>query len=210
MEKWMIWLLIMLVSFVGSCGNMLWKIASNNIGQVSWKELLNVQWNLKTLDDFVVTMDSDNTHDPKYVLDMLTAAEHADVVVGSRYVDGGAQLNVPLHRVILSRTVNLLIEKLFGLRLKDATSGFRCFRASFLKRLRNVFRDAIIESSGFTASLELLLKAVASGGVVDEVPIFLDYGKKGGVSKMRLFSTVVGYLSLVFRYRVLNGLKRYG
>ena len=49
MEKWMIWLLIMLVSFVGSCGNMLWKIASNNIGQVSWKELLNVQWNLKTL-----------------------------------------------------------------------------------------------------------------------------------------------------------------
>ena len=161
-------------------------------------------------DDFVVTMDSDNTHDPKHVLDMLIAAEHADVVVGSRYVDGGAQLNVPLHRVILSRTVNLLIEKLFRLRLKDATSGFRCFRASFLKRLRNVFRDAIIESSGFTASLELLLKAVASGGVVDEVPIFLDYGKKGGVSKMRLFSTVVGYLSLVFRYRVLNGLKRYG
>lgn len=49
MEKWMIWLLIMLVSFVGSCGNILWKIASNNIGQVSWKELLNVQWNLKTL-----------------------------------------------------------------------------------------------------------------------------------------------------------------
>ena len=49
MEKWMIWLLIMLVSFVGSCGNILWKIASNHIGQVSWKELLNVQWNLKTL-----------------------------------------------------------------------------------------------------------------------------------------------------------------
>jgi hypothetical protein len=49
MEKWMIWLLITMVSLVGSCGNILWKIASNHIGQVSWKELLNVQWNLKTL-----------------------------------------------------------------------------------------------------------------------------------------------------------------
>jgi dolichol-phosphate mannosyltransferase len=161
-------------------------------------------------DDFVVTMDSDNTHDPKYVLDMLTAAENADVVVGSRYAEGGAQLNVPLHRVILSRTVNFLIEKLFRLHLKDATSGFRCFRASFLKRLRNVFRDNIIESSGFTAPLELLLKAVASGGIIDEVPISLDYGKKGGVSKMHLFSTVFGYLALLFRYKILNGLKRLG
>jgi len=49
MEKWIIWILITLVSLVGSCGNILWKIASNHIGQVSWKELLNVQWNLKTL-----------------------------------------------------------------------------------------------------------------------------------------------------------------
>lgn len=46
MEKWIIWLLIILVSLAGSCGNILWKIASNRIGQVSWKELLNVQWNL--------------------------------------------------------------------------------------------------------------------------------------------------------------------
>jgi hypothetical protein len=49
MEKWTIWLLITLVSLVGSCGNILWKIASNHIGQASWKELLNIQWNLKTL-----------------------------------------------------------------------------------------------------------------------------------------------------------------
>lgn len=49
MEKLAIWLLITLVSLVGSCGNILWKVASNQIGQVSWKELLNVRWNLKTL-----------------------------------------------------------------------------------------------------------------------------------------------------------------
>lgn len=155
-------------------------------------------------DDFVVIMDSDNTHNPKHVLDMLIAAENADVVVGSRYVKGGAQVNVPLHRVVLSKTINLLVRKLFNLPLKDITSGFRCFRAALLKRLSKTFRDSIIESDGFAASLELLLKVVRSGGVVAEVPIFLDYGKKDGASKMRLFSTIVNYLILLFRFRKLH------
>jgi len=152
-------------------------------------------------DDLIVTMDSDNTHDPEHVLDMLIAIEDAaaDVVVGSRYVDGGMQLNVSLHRTLLSRIVNLLIEKMFGLPVKDATSGFRCFRAGLLKRLYREFGDKIIEAKGFESSLELLLKAVNSGGVVTEVPIVLDYGRKGGSSKMRLFSTIVRYLVLLFK-----------
>lgn len=160
-------------------------------------------------DDFVVIMDSDNTHNPKHVLDMVLAAENADVVVGSRYIKGGAQLNVPPHRVILSKAINLLVRRLFGLPLKDATSGFRCFRAVLVKRLSDIFKDSIIESEGFTASLELLLKAVRSGGVVAEVPILLDYGKKGGASKMRLFSTIVNYVILLFRVRKLNSSKRF-
>jgi dolichol-phosphate mannosyltransferase len=161
-------------------------------------------------DDFVVTMDSDNTHNPKHVLDMLVAAGYADVVVGSRYVKGGVQLNVPFHRVILSMGANFLVRKLFQLPLKDATSGFRCFRAYLLKRVHGIFRDKIIESDGFVASLELLLKAVHSGGTVAEVPILLDYGRKGGSSKMRLFSTIIGYLFVFLKFRNLNSLKRFG
>ena len=153
-------------------------------------------------DDFVVTMDSDNTHNPKHVLDMLTVAEKADVVVGSRYVKGGTQLNVSFHRVFLSKTVNFLVRIVFRLPLKDATSGFRCFRAGLLKRLYREFGDKFIEAKGFESSLELLLKAVNSGGVVVEVPIVLDYGRKGGASKMRLFSTVVRYLVLLFKRRI--------
>jgi len=160
-------------------------------------------------DDFVVTMDSDNTHSPKHVLDMVAAARNGDVVVGSRYVDGGTQLNVPLHRVILSRMINLLARKLFQLPLQDATSGFRCFRAGLLRRLCDAFRNSVIESDGFTASLELLLKVVYFGGVVIEVPIHLDYGRKGGGSKIRLFSTIISYLVLLLRYRGLNNLKRF-
>ncbi|MGB9676060.1 MAG: glycosyltransferase family 2 protein [Candidatus Bathyarchaeales archaeon] len=166
--------------------------------------------NLACDDDFVVTMDSDNTHNPKHVLDMLNSAVDADIVVGSRYVDGGRQLNVPLHRVILSKGINFLVRSLFRLHVRDATSGFRCFRAHLLKVLCRTFRDKIIESEGFVASLELLLKAVRFSCAVKEVPILLDYGKKGGASKMRLFSTVFGYLSLIFRFRFLNNSKRFG
>lgn len=161
-------------------------------------------------DDFVVTMDSDNTHDPKHVLEMLAAAGDASVVVGSRYVPGGRQLNVPAHRVLMSKTVNLLVRKLFRLPVKDATSGFRCFRGDLLKRLRDTFGDRIIESDGFAASLELLLKAVNSGGIVAEVPIFLDYGKKGGASKMHLFSTIFRYVVLLLRHGRMNSPKRFG
>ncbi|MEM2105310.1 MAG: glycosyltransferase family 2 protein [Candidatus Bathyarchaeia archaeon] len=164
--------------------------------------------NLACDNDFVVTMDSDNTHNPKHVLDMLNFAFDADIVVGSRYVDGGKQLNVPLHRVILSRGINFLVKSIFGLQVRDATSGFRCFKARLLKVLCSAFRDKLIESKGFVASLELLLKAVRFGGTVKEVPILLDYGKKGGVSKMRLLSTAFGYLSLIFKFKFLNDSKR--
>jgi dolichol-phosphate mannosyltransferase len=161
-------------------------------------------------DDFVVTMDSDNTHDPKHVLDMLIAAQGADVVVGSRYVKGGRQLNVPAHRVILSWVINVLVKTVLQLPSRDNTSGLRCFRACLLKKLYCTFRTGMIESRGFVASLELLLKAVRSGGSVVEVPIVLDYGKKGGASKMHLLSTVSAYLMLLLKYGPLNSSKRFG
>jgi dolichol-phosphate mannosyltransferase len=154
-------------------------------------------------DDVVITMDSDNTHDPKHILGMLTAARKADIVVGSRYVTGGVQLNVPPHRVVLSRIINTLVGKLFKLPVKDATSGFRCFRAALLKRFCTTLGDNIISSKGFESSLELLFNAVRSGGFATEVPIFLDYGQKDGKSKMRLFTTVVNYLMLLFKFKRL-------
>lgn len=154
-------------------------------------------------DDVVITMDSDNTHDPKHILGMLAASKKADIVVGSRYVEGGSQLNVPSHRVVLSKFINTLIGKLFRLPVKDTTSGFRCFRAILLKRLCVLLKGSIIDSKGFESSLELLFKAVYLGGFPVEIPILLDYGKKGGKSKLRIFSTILNYLILLFKFRRL-------
>jgi dolichol-phosphate mannosyltransferase len=73
-----------------------------------------------------------------------------------------------------------------------------------LKRLRGALGEGIVDSNGFDSSLELLLKAVHSGGFVTEVPILLDYGKKGGNSKMRLFSTIVKYVVLILKFKRLT------
>lgn len=159
-------------------------------------------------DDVVVTMDSDNTHDPKSILDMLIAARKSDIVVGSRYIKGGAQLNVPAHRVILSRLINTFAARLFKLHVKDITSSFRCFRGAVIKKLYSTSEGKIIHSNGFESSLELLFRAVHFGVFVSEVPILLDYSKKNGASKMRVFSTILNYLFLFLKFKQIINMHR--
>jgi len=95
--------------------------------------------------DYVVFMDSDNTHDPKYIPLMIDAARKFDLVIGSCYIKNGMQII----RIFMSRAVNYLIKLLLKVEIKDFTSGYRCFRASAVKRLYDAFGDDIIESQGF-------------------------------------------------------------
>jgi len=147
--------------------------------------------------DLIVTMDSDNTHEPRYILDMIRAAKEADIVIGSRYIRGANQLNVPFRRRILSKTVNFLIGGMAKLPVRDATSGFRCFRASALKRLRMFLKHKFIESKGFEVSLEILVKTFWCNSVIKEVPITLDFNKRKGSSKMQLLPTIKRYIQLL-------------
>jgi dolichol-phosphate mannosyltransferase len=156
---------------------------------------------LSSREDFIITMDSDNTHDPGYIIDMIKAAKKADIVIGSRYVKNGRQLNVPFYRVILSKTVNFLIAKMIKLPAKDATSGYRCFKASTLQKLNLISKHNLIESTGFEASLEILAKAFWCNSTIKEVPVTLDYGKKRSRSKMRMFPTIRRYLALLLKSR---------
>jgi len=160
---------------------------------------------LSSREDFIITMDSDNTHDPKYIIDMMKAAKKADIVIGSRYVENGRQLNVPFYRVILSKAVNFLIAKMMKLPAKDATSGYRCFKASTLQKLDLISKHNLIESRGFEASLEILAKAFWCDSTIKEVPITLDYGKKRSKSKMRLFPTIRRYVALLLKSRSWAG-----
>jgi len=144
-------------------------------------------------EDFIITMDSDNTHDPQQILNMLNAAMNgANIVIGSRYVPNGKQINVSPHRVFLSKTINLLLRKIAKLPVKDVTSGYRCFKASAVRELKKTGQK-FLESKGFEVSFELLAKTFWCSSTIKEVPITLDYSKKKGKSKMRILPTIERY-----------------
>jgi dolichol-phosphate mannosyltransferase len=87
-------------------------------------------------DYLVITMDADNTHKAYYIRQMLEAVRKgAEIVIASRYVEGGLQIGVPNSRILLSRYVNYFLSFLSGLKINDLTSGYRCYRASVLKKV---------------------------------------------------------------------------
>ena len=130
--------------------------------------------------EVVVTMDADFSHDPA-VLPVLLAGieEGADLAIGSRYVAGGSTPNWPQHRRMLSRYGNRYAGWVLGLKMRDATSGLRAYRASLLRQIR--FDTS--EANGYTFMTELAYRVSSAGATVVEVPItFTD--RVRGTSKM--------------------------
>ena len=127
----------------------------------------------------ICQMDADLSHNPADVPRLVTAAEHADVVIGSRYVTGGHIQNWPLRRRLLSRGANLYIRAIAGMHIRDNTSGFRCWRRDALAR---VPLDRI-GSDGYAFLVELLWEATHAGCRITEVPItFVE--RRAGASKL--------------------------
>lgn len=149
----------------------------------------------------VVTMDSDLTHNPQLVHFMLREIDKgSDVVIASRYVSGGKQLNLPLMRRLLSRGVNLILT-IRGSKVLDNTSGYRCMRIESLRNAIQVYGTDLITESGFTAVAEMLLKLQRLGVKVKEIPMVLDYGNKKGASKMNIYRTIRAYVKLFIKFR---------
>jgi dolichol-phosphate mannosyltransferase len=129
--------------------------------------------------DFVFEMDADFSHDPKEIPNFLKAAQNADLVLGSRYVNGVRVLNWPMQRLLLSYSANVYTRIITGLPVSDATGGFKCFRRTVLESLD---LDAV-KSNGYAFQIEMSYKAWKKGFRIAEVPIvFLD--RRVGVSKM--------------------------
>jgi dolichol-phosphate mannosyltransferase len=134
---------------------------------------------LSTDADLIVQMDADHSHDPADVPRMISAAAHADLVIGSRYVAEGRIVNWPLHRLILSAGANRYIRVLTGLDVHDITSGFRCWRREALLRIPL----ERIASDGYAFQVEMTWHATRAGSRIREVPItFVE--RRQGVSKL--------------------------
>jgi dolichol-phosphate mannosyltransferase len=117
--------------------------------------------------DVICQMDADLSHDPRHLPSLVAATEHADVVIGSRYIPGGAIVNWPKRRRILSRFANTYIRTVTRLSARDCTSGYRCWRRAALASLP---LDRFF-SDGYSFLVEMLFAASQAGCRFAEVPI---------------------------------------
>ncbi|MBO7207918.1 MAG: polyprenol monophosphomannose synthase [Kiritimatiellae bacterium] len=123
--------------------------------------------------DRIVQMDCDFSHDPKDVPRLV--AEDADLVIGSRYVKGGATPGWPFKRRLISRMGGIFIRTVTGMPLKDPTGGFKCWKVSALKAMEY----DTIESAGYSFQLEMNHRAWKTGLKIREIPIIFTDRVKG-------------------------------
>ncbi|HEX6286035.1 MAG TPA: polyprenol monophosphomannose synthase [Acidimicrobiia bacterium] len=142
--------------------------------------------------EVVIEMDADLSHDPADLPRLLSAVDGgADIAIGSRYVPGGETPDWPAIRQLVSKGGNLYARMMLSIPIRDATAGFRAFRAEALRRLP--YRSA--EASGYGFQVEMAWRAHQAGLIVEEIPItFRDRTK--GTSKMGM-SIVVEAMRLV-------------
>jgi len=127
----------------------------------------------------IFEMDADFSHNPEDIPRFLDALEDADLVIGSRYLTGVNVINWPLRRLMLSYFANLYTRIITGMPVRDATGGYKCFRAEALKKID---LDKI-KTNGYGFQIEMNFRFWAKGFRVKEIPIvFVD--RRNGVSKM--------------------------
>jgi dolichol-phosphate mannosyltransferase len=136
-------------------------------------------WALEGGYDLIVEMDADGSHRPEDLPKLLAAVDQADAVIGSRYVPGGTVVNWPKSREFLSKGANIYNRIMLGVRVRDATGGFRVYRAATLRKI-----DLNgIESAGYCFQIDMTLRVLQGGMEIKEVPItFVE--RERGASKM--------------------------
>ena len=162
------------------------------------------QWALENDADYVIQMDSDFSHSPSHVLEMLQEIDEADLVVGSRYVAGGrVDEHWSFGRYLLSWWANSVYTKIIlNLKVKDATSGFKCWRAQVLRRID---LDAI-QSNGYSFQFEMAFLAERLGFRIVEIPIYFE-DRRIGRSKMTIpikMEAIFRAWDIRWRYRNLR------
>ena len=151
--------------------------------------------------ELVVQIDCDFSHDPRDVPRLLDAAENADLVLGSRYVEGGRVENWGALRRFVSSGGSLYARVWLGVRIRDLTGGFKCYRRGALERIDL----AAVGSAGYVFQIETTYRVLRAGFRVVEIPItFTD--REAGTSKMskRIFFEAVWKVPLL-RARALAG-----
>jgi dolichol-phosphate mannosyltransferase len=137
------------------------------------------KWALASGVEYIFEMDADFSHSPTDLPRLRDAAQHHDLVLGSRYLDGLRVINWPLARLILSKTAAAYVKWITGMPFTDPTGGFKCFRRGLLE---SIDLDSI-RSNGYSFQIEMTHTAWRRGFSIAEVPIVFEE-RRSGISKM--------------------------
>ena len=137
------------------------------------------KWCLERDYTFIIEMDADLSHDPKYLPSFIENIKEYDLVIGSRYVKGGGVVNWSLLRKFISFGGSTYARTILGISIKDVTGGFKCFRRDVLEAID---LDNIL-SAGYAFQIEMTYRTILKGFRVKEVPIVFE-DRVAGQSKM--------------------------
>ncbi len=161
------------------------------------------KWGVAQGYDYIFEMDGDFSHNPNDIPVLLDAAREADLVIGSRYINGIRIINWPLNRLMLSKFAAKYVQWITGMPFEDPTGGFKCFRR---RALEAIDLDGV-QSNGYSFQIELTHKLWRQGMNVVEVPIiFTD--RFHGCSKMS-GGIVREALWMVWKLLFQNGFRRH-
>lgn len=143
---------------------------------------------------YIITMDADNSHPPDLIRKMVKSIEGADLVIGSRFINGAVYVT-DLWRKVVSTISNKIFKAALSLPVHDLSSGFKIYR-------KRILEDIDIKSEDFDVQLELLIKIISKGGRVKEIPLV--YKKRlYGYSKVRTIKCGWAFLRTFFKmYRL--------
>ncbi len=152
--------------------------------------------------DYIFEMDADFSHDPKAIQKFLEKIQDCDLVLGSRYLHGVTVINWPLRRLFLSYSANLYSRIVTGMSVKDATSGFKCFRREVLEAI-DLDR---VKSGGYAFQIEMSFKAWKKGFRIVELPIIFTDRVEGSskMSKKIIFEAIW----MVWKLRLMSIFRR--
>lgn len=148
--------------------------------------------------DYVVEMDADFSHQPKYIPSFLKAIQEADMVIGSRAVAGGKDINRGIARRVITFLAGIYVRILLGLKIRDVSSGYRCFKRKVLEAIE---MDSMI-STGPSIVSEVFYRAHLKGFSIREIPIeFAD--RTHGETKLN-HTILIKTLLMVLKFKQLN------
>ncbi len=164
-----------------------------------------LNYSLNNLDSrgILITLDADNTHNPIIIPHMIEELESKDldIVIASRFQNGGDELGLAFHRKVLSRGASLFAHTFFNIKgVKDYSCGYRAYDINLLNKMRKYYGKDIIQAKGFECMIELIVKAGLIGARIGEYPLVLEYNMKKTPSKMKVAKTIKGYFKLGFKY----------